>query len=252
MFDIHIVDRSNRGIYQDHLEQHFRLRHEIYVGERGWSDLARPDGREVDAFDTDDAVYLLGILPGSGVVAGSRLVPSLKPHLMSDVFPKLAPEGVPRAEDIFEWTRIFVVPALRRPGCPCQAAGIVYCGIVEFCLQRGISHLSIVCEAYWIDRLAALGWNPRPLGPPIEHRGEIIVGLIVNMDVTALETTREAYSINRSVLSAPRMGGATSFDFDRDRKSGFLCEIDGIGGAASARPNEVVSFIHDVQHLIKE
>lgn len=202
MFQIHIVDRSNRDAYRDQLEQHFRLRHDIYVGERGWSDLARPDGREVDAFDTDDAVYLLGILPGKGVVAGSRLVPSLKPHLMSDVFPRLAPQGVPRAIDIFEWTRIFVVPALRQSGCPCLAAGIVYCGIVEFCLQRSISRLSIVCETYWIDRLAALGWNPRPLGPPIEHHGETIVGLVVDMGPVVLETTQKAYAIIHSVLWA--------------------------------------------------
>jgi acyl-homoserine lactone synthase len=202
MFHIHAVDRSNRGAYRDELEQHFRLRHDIYVGERGWHDLTRPDGREVDAFDTDDAVYLLGILPGRGVVAGSRLVPSLKPHLMSDVFPELAPQGVPRANDIFEWTRIFVVPALRQSGTPCLAAGIVYCGIVEFCLQRNVSRLSIVCETYWIGRLAALGWNPQPLGPPIGHRGETIIGLIVDMGAAELEAVRRAYGISRSVLRA--------------------------------------------------
>jgi acyl-homoserine lactone synthase len=204
MFHIHIVDRSNRSVYRDELEQHFRLRHEIYVGERGWHDLARPDGREIDAFDTVDAVYLLGILPGKGVVAGSRLVPSLKPHLMGEVFPQLAPAGVPRASNIFEWTRIFVVPALRQPGRLCLAAGIVYCGIVEFCLQRGISRLSIVCETYWFERLAKLGWNPRPLGRPIEHRGETIIGLIVDMGEVALETTRQAYGIGHSVLSVDK------------------------------------------------
>src|SRR3546814_13258346 len=82
MFQSHVVDVSNRGAYRVQVEQHFRLRHEIYVGERGWLDLARSDGREVDAFDNEDAVYLLGIMPDEGVVAGSRLVPSLKPHLM--------------------------------------------------------------------------------------------------------------------------------------------------------------------------
>jgi len=202
MFHIHIVDRSNRGAYRDQLEQHFRLRHEIYVGERGWFDLARSDGREIDAFDNEDAVYLLGIMPGRGVIAGSRLVPSLKPHLMSEVFPQLALDGVPRASDIFEWTRIFVVPALRQPGTPCLAAGIVYCGIVEFCLRRSISRLSIVCETYWVDRLIRLGWNPQPLGPAMEHRGEAIIGLIVDMGEAALETTRQVYAISRSVLWA--------------------------------------------------
>ncbi|MBD1547809.1 acyl-homoserine-lactone synthase [Roseibium aggregatum] len=200
MFQIHIVDRSNQCDYQIHLEQHFRLRHKIYVDERGWHDLARPDGREVDEFDTEDATYLLAITPGEGVVAGSRLLPSLKPHLMSEVFPQLAPSGVPKADDIYEWTRIFVVSALREPGYPCVAAGAVYCGILEYCLRHRIRHLSIVCETYWFDRLARLGWNPRSLGPSLVHREETIIGLIVDMSPAALETTRRAYAIDGSVL----------------------------------------------------
>src|SRR3546814_20957212 len=73
MFHIHIVDRSNRGAYRDQLEQHFRLRHELYLGERGWLDLARSDGREMAALDIEDAVCPLGILPGRDAVGGSIL-----------------------------------------------------------------------------------------------------------------------------------------------------------------------------------
>ncbi|MER3356504.1 MAG: acyl-homoserine-lactone synthase [Hoeflea sp. D1-CHI-28] len=200
MFHVHIVDRSNRSAYSRYVEQMFRLRHEIYVGERAWSDLERADGREVDAFDTDDAVYLLGLDSDKGVVAGSRLVPSLKPHLLSDVFPQLAPHGVPRADRIFEWTRIFVVPGLRCPGQPCLAAGIIYCGIVEFCLKTKVSKLSVVCEPYWFDRLARLGWRPQRLGPPILHHGEPIVGLVLDMSPVALARTRQVYAIDREAL----------------------------------------------------
>lgn len=212
MFQIHVIDRSNRTAYAAELEQHFRIRHQIYIAERGWRDLARLDGRELDAFDNDDAVYLLGLLRGGGVVAGSRLVPSMKPHLMRDVFPQLAPRGVPRADDIFEWTRIFVVPALREPGRPCLAAGIVYSGIVEFCLLQGVRWLSVVCETYWIDRLRGLGWNPQPLGEPIEHRGEMIVGLINDMTLAALEKTRGVYGLNEPVLFT----GSQEFQLSRN------------------------------------
>lgn len=202
MFQIHVIDRTNRSAYAAELEQQFRIRHQIYITERGWLDLAREDGREIDAFDDDDTVYLLGLLPGRGVVAGSRLVPTVKPHLMSDVFPQLARNGVPRADSIFEWTRIFVVPALREPGRPCLAAGIVYCGIVEYCLRHGIAKLSLVCETYWIERLRALGWNPQILGEPLEHQGDMIVGLINEMTPAALGKTRSAYGIREPVLFA--------------------------------------------------
>lgn len=203
MFQIHVVDRTNRSAYQGHLEDYFRIRHQIYVGGRGWRDLDRPDGREIDAFDTIDAIYLLGVAPNREVVAGSRLVPTLKPHLMSDVFPEVAGGQVPRGPDIYEWTRVFVIPRLREPGRPSRAAGIVYCGIVEFCLQRGIHRLSVVCEPYWFERLQRLGWDPSFLGEPVQTKDGPIAGLLLNMTENALARTRQAYGINGSVLWRP-------------------------------------------------
>lgn len=205
MFRIHAVEASNRAAYAPALEEQFRLRHEIYVGERGWRDLARPDGREVDAFDTEAAVYLLGLDRAGSVLAGSRLVPSLCPHLMSAVFPGLAEGRVPRAADVWEWTRFFVVPALREAGRSSRAAGLVYCGLLEFCLWRGIRSLTIVCEPYWLDRLAALGWAPRRLGPVLDHSDGPIVGLMVEVTTAALDRTRSAYAITAPVLH--RAGG---------------------------------------------
>ena len=79
MIRVHAIDAGNRHLYDHELEQHHRIRHDIYVGERKWMDLARPDGREVDQFDTVNAVYLLAVEPGKGVVGGSRLVPTLDP-----------------------------------------------------------------------------------------------------------------------------------------------------------------------------
>ncbi len=203
MFQIHVVDLKNRKKYESFLDQYFRIRHEIYVEERGWLDLASPDRREVDAFDTDDAIYLLGISPECGVVAGSRFVSSLKSHLMSDVFPGVAGGRVPRAAEIYEWTRVFVIPSLRSPGAPSTAAGMVYCGIVEFCLKRNIRKLSVVCEPYWRERFALLGWNPQLLGDQITCKDGVIIGLLLEMSRSALSKTRCAYGITGSVLWQP-------------------------------------------------
>lgn len=213
MFQIHVIDRHTRHRYELHLNQYFRLRHEIYVEERGWLDLASPDGREIDAFDTEDAIYLLGISPEKGVVAGSRFVPSLKPHLMNDIFPCVADGRVPRAAEIYEWTRVFVIPGLRSPGVPSTSAGIVYCGIVEFCLERKIRQLSVVCEPHWKERLALLGWNPVLLGDQIECNDGLIIGLLLEMSRRALAKTRRAYGITGSVLWRPPSSSAGEPDF---------------------------------------
>jgi acyl-homoserine lactone synthase len=203
MFQVHVVDQSNQTAYASYIEQMYRLRYEIYVKERGWQELDRPDKREIDAFDTSDAVYLLGILPGRGVVAGSRLIPTISPHLLNDVFPMLVEGEVPRASDIFEWTRIFVAKDLRERGRPSKAAGIMYCAILEHCLRNNISHVTIVCEQFWVARLGELGWRPRQLGRVVERGGESLVGLIVEMSTHALVTTRKLYTINQSCLADP-------------------------------------------------
>lgn len=200
MFKVHAVDDSNRMAYRDHLDQYFRLRHQVYVGERGWQALKRPDGREIDAFDTSDATHLLGITAAGQVVAGSRLVPSLKPHLMSEVFPQLVSGRAPRSQEIFEWTRFFVARHLREPGRSCQAAGIIYCGVLELCLQRQISHLTIVCEDYWFERFASTGWNPKRLGQRDERDGTSIIGIMVEISPAVLATTRQIYRIGEPVL----------------------------------------------------
>lgn len=200
MFKIHIVGATNCHAYRDELDQYFRLRHRIYVGERGWHALERADGLEIDAFDTAEATHLLGITDAGVVVAGSRLVPSVKPHLMSEVFPGLVHGRAPRRDDIFEWTRFFVARHLRQSGRSCQAAGIVCCGIQEHCLHRHVRHLTIVCEDFWFDRFASIGWNPRRLGPSRQSDGTSIIAIMVDISPAVLATTRQIYGIADTVL----------------------------------------------------
>src|SRR5271165_6830798 len=59
--EIHVVRKDNRHLYESYFDPYFRLRHEIYVKQRKWMALDRPDGREIDQFDTEEAVYLFCI-----------------------------------------------------------------------------------------------------------------------------------------------------------------------------------------------
>ena len=42
---IHVISSMNRHLYEDAIETHFHVRHDIFVGERRWKALARADGR---------------------------------------------------------------------------------------------------------------------------------------------------------------------------------------------------------------
>ncbi|PSJ56242.1 acyl-homoserine-lactone synthase [Pseudaminobacter soli (ex Li et al. 2025)] len=196
MFKVHIVDWSNRRAYQRHLENYFRVRYEIYVDGRKWRQLERPIPLEIDAFDTKHSVYLLGIDEDGNIAGGSRLVPTLRPHVLSEVFPTLAGNEPPRGADVYEWTRFFIAPSLRRSGGSSRAAGLVLCGLLEACLKLGIGRISVVCEAFWPERLEQLGWHVTRLGRVLNHPDGDILAMLIQVDEKTLESTRVAYCLD--------------------------------------------------------
>ncbi|TGQ77315.1 MULTISPECIES: acyl-homoserine-lactone synthase [unclassified Mesorhizobium] len=201
MVRMHLVTWDNRKRYRKVLERYFRIRYEIYVKQRRWRDVARPINIEIDAFDNEHTLYVLALDTNGKIVGGSRLLPTLEPHLMSEVFPGLAGGRPPRAAGIFEWTRFFVVPSLRTQGAPSPIAGIVLCGLLETAQSLGIRQISVVCETFWPKRLRALGWTLIELGEALEHPDGDIIALLIDVTPEAVEQTRRAYGISGVILA---------------------------------------------------
>lgn len=61
---IHMVTPENEHHYREEMGQAFRLRHQVFVKEMGWHNLASADGREIDQFDNEYAVHMLYIEHG--------------------------------------------------------------------------------------------------------------------------------------------------------------------------------------------
>lgn len=161
-FMIHAISAVNRHLYEEVLEQHFRLRHDIFVEERRWETLRRADCREIDSYDDEDTVYLLA-LEGRRVVGGHRLYPTTKPSMMSEVFPHLASvRGCPSDPLIWEWSRYFVVRDRRDGALNLQLMAAVQ----EFCLGQGIAQVSAIMETWWLPRFHESGFVVTPLGLP--------------------------------------------------------------------------------------
>jgi acyl-homoserine lactone synthase len=182
--DVHVIRHDNRHLYADVLEDYFRLRHQIYVVERKWSALDRPDKREIDQFDTGETVYLLG-LEGRSIVAGMRLVPTTGPTLLSDLFPKLSLDGPIRRPDVFELSRIFVVRNRRGEHAGPRAEAVIQAAAMEYGLSVGLSAFTIVLETWWLPRLLDQGWIARPLGLPIDIDRMSTVAVMVDVNERA-------------------------------------------------------------------
>jgi acyl-homoserine lactone synthase len=182
--EVHVIRRDNRHLYSEILQDYFRLRHQIYVVERKWSVLDRPDKREMDQFDTEETVYLLG-LEGRSIVAGMRLVPTTAPTLLSELFPKLSLNGPVRRPDVYELSRIFVVPRRRGEHAGPRAEAVIQAAAMEYGLSIGLSAFTIVLESWWLPRLLDQGWVARPLGLPIDIDSMSTIAVMVEVNEQA-------------------------------------------------------------------
>ena len=202
MDGVHIVTSANRSLYQDALEQSYRLRHRVYIQEMKWRGLnARDDGRELDQFDTAAAVHLLYLERGV-VYGGTRLVPTTEPHLLSEVFAHFAEiRGVPRAPDIAEWTRFYVARERREEHKASRVGSLILSSMVDYALQEGLIAVSALMNTFWLPRFLGYGWRVRPLGLPDVHDGEWLVAGTIEITPDALAGIRRACGLqDRSVL----------------------------------------------------
>jgi acyl-homoserine lactone synthase len=188
---IHLVTADNDYHYRAEMEQAYRLRHEVFVKEMGWQDLAKPDGREIDQFDNEDAVHMLYEEDGK-VLGYQRFLASTRPHLLSEVMPQLCEGERPVGAHVWEWTRFCVRSDRRERGrAVCPITNMLLIGAVEWGLECGISKFIIETNPMWVVRMIQLHFQPVPLGLSCTLDGQEIVAVVVTFDSRTLKRLRE-------------------------------------------------------------
>ncbi|HOY79031.1 MAG TPA: acyl-homoserine-lactone synthase [Hyphomonadaceae bacterium] len=170
---IHVVSLGNQHLYARQLDQMFRMRHTFYVEGHGWAGLTSRDGRETDEFDDEHAVYLMSIDPFGDVAASVRLNPAVQPTLLKK-FSDWSDEALPETEGVWDVSRWIAAPQHRRstnPRWPSNHQRELMVGILEFCLSRGLTHLTMLAELRLAERIRSYGWPLRFLGAPREYEG---------------------------------------------------------------------------------
>jgi acyl-homoserine lactone synthase len=199
---LYVVDRRNRSAYLDQIEQMYRIRHRIYVDGRGWKALAQPDGREIDQFDTENAIYLLGIDSSGHVTSGVRLMPTILPTLMRDVFSHVAAWGdIPQSKTVFEMTRYFITEAPGDRVARRAVAGEVLSAMFEYALAAKLEKISVVCDAFFMTTMLECRWKIRPLGMPAPYPEGICVAVLIDVCQTALDNLRMSRGLTQPCLT---------------------------------------------------
>jgi acyl-homoserine lactone synthase len=212
----HCVTAANRARYSRQLDQMFRQRHEVFVDGLGWREIRRPDSRDVDAYDTEDTVYLMVIDDEGDVVASTRMNPTWGRHQLEaggELRTRFASIDPPRGPGVWEGSRL-VGGFPERYGREHARAtlAILMAGTQEFCVRRGVTQGVSIFELNAVSRLQSAGWETQPLGLPVRYATEKGEGealsVIWKAGVEIILKVREATGVAGPVLfeAPPVMG----------------------------------------------
>jgi acyl-homoserine lactone synthase len=139
-----------------------------------------------------------------GVVLGyQRMLPTIRPHLLSDVMPQLCDGELPCGSDLWEWTRYCVARPHRERGRTLSPiANELLSAIVEWGLASGVDKIIIEMDPIWLLRLVQLYFRVTPLGLPKPIGPSEIVAVIAAFDKRTLDRLRQMRGDSLPVLVA--------------------------------------------------
>lgn len=186
-----IINGCDAHLYKAELIEAYKLRHQIFVEEKGWEEIRKDDGIEKDQFDFADAVHMLLYEHGQ-LIGYQRMLPTTGPYLLSEVYPQLCESELPNDPAIWEWTRFAVEKEHRGGGRKLSRAGnLLLSAIVEWGLERGVHSIVIEMNPLWLLRLVQLYFKVTPLGIAKSIGNEEVLAVTASFDQRTLTRLRE-------------------------------------------------------------
>lgn len=199
---IEIVNSGNAKRHQDLLDRQFRLRHDIFVKERGWTEFDVDGTHERDQYDDDNATYLIASDDDNGIVAGGfRVYPTVLPHMITDVFAHLVEGTMIQRSDVFELTRFGMRKSERRSRHYFELLTAIH----EFGLMEGLSGFTMVINPLRIPVLQGFGLEIEPLGLPAPVNGDPTIAVLVHVDEQICARVRHRVSVHNELFGGVNM-----------------------------------------------
>lgn len=179
-------------------------RKSVFVDLLKWR-IGHENGEERDRFDDGSAEYLILHDPVTMEhLASLRLLQTVGPHLMSELFPYLCVGGPPMGPHIREITRFCVAPRGRSADRRVARNQLVRT-LVEYALLTGIRSFTAACEMTFLSEVLSAGWNCRPLGPPHLVEGRAVGALQIDISTHTLALLNASWTAE----SVPLLGVQT-------------------------------------------
>lgn len=199
-----LIEGSYASFFPKEIDAMFRNRAETFSDRLGWEVVVK-DGRERDAFDDANPLYLVSVDPDTEEYWGSlRLLPTTGPNMLRDVFPQLLDGGYIESATVWESSRICAAAA---PGQPERSKSVNYVlselilGIGEVAVAAGLTQVVSVFDTRIFRVLKAAGCNPQIIGTPQRIGGVMSYAGLFDTGEGPLRAFRAASGIERSVLA---------------------------------------------------
>lgn len=198
-----VIHGSEVIAHQELMDRVFRFRHGVFVDEKGWEDLRQPDARERDQFDDAHAIHQV-CLRDDEIVGYQRLLPTTRPHLLTDVLGDLCRTKPPRGPRVFEWTRFCVAPSHREVRPRANSAFLELAqGVVEWGMANRVDTVTVAIDWRLMVIAMQLRFFVRPLGFPKKIGRDEVVALRMSFTAETLTTIRQARGCDGPVLEHP-------------------------------------------------
>lgn len=198
---IHLITPSARRHFARAMMEMHHDRKRVFVDALGWRLRSPGSWLEVDEFDTNHAIYLVATDPGGGHEASLRLLPSSGPHMMTELFADLCPNGPIRDDHVWEISRLLTSPDLPRGTSVFAVHRRLAMALMEFALLNRIMRYVLVTEARQVPALLSVGWEVDPISLPVMHQGGEIQALAINVREATLGEMRKRFGFAGPVLA---------------------------------------------------
>lgn len=148
----------------------FSQRHALFVEKKGWRELRREDGRDIDAYDCDETVYILVLGDAGEVYASARLNPTWSRHQLEEGSPlraTYAQHPVPCGPKVWECSRLIGGDGRFGRAHVTESFGRLMVAVGEFCRRRSVTDIISILETAAVTQFQTQGYRCEPLGLPV-------------------------------------------------------------------------------------
>jgi acyl homoserine lactone synthase len=206
---IQLIAPAHQPQFTSALSEMHRLRHRVFKERLDWGVETR-NGWEMDRFDALSPVYLLQRSSDERIQGCVRLLPSIGPNMLRDVFPELLAGKSPPADPaIWESSRFAVdLPGVGhgQVGGLAQPTVELFAGMIEFGLSQGLIDIVTVTDIRVERLLRRAAWPLRRIAEPQTIGSTTAVAGYLEVSLQALASVRLAGELSGPVLWQPVLG----------------------------------------------